>query len=146
MAEVKHGSVAVTLPDSLTPPPEAGKMTPEEVQRLPKARRGIGLVGQHVADAIVKLGPSFILPAGVTAETLLAACERAEGIDQVLTDLGVIEGRLKQANLLWDAEAWQLLLKINDQVKAQLKHDPEIAKAFSFLIEFMSASARKGGK
>jgi hypothetical protein len=144
MAEVKHGSVTVTLPDPLSPPPEAGKMTPEQVQRLPKARRGLGLLGQHVADAINKLGPSFILPAGVTVEILVAACERAEGADQVITDLDVVTTRMKQANLLWDAAAWELFLKINDQVKAQSKHDPEIAKAFAVLIEFMSASARKG--
>lgn len=137
MADVKHGTVTVTVPDSLAPPEMAGKLTPEQVRRMPKARRGIGLVGEHVADAMVKLGEAFIPPAGVTPEALLSACARAENIDQVITDLEVVMTRLKQANLIWDAEAWKMLLAINDQVKAQSKHDPEIATAFSVLLDFM---------
>src|SRR5690606_21448780 len=115
MADVKHGTVTVTVPDPLAPPERAGKLSPEEVQRLPKARRGLGVLGLHVADAIDKLGSAFIPPAGVTAEGVLAACQRAEDIDQVITDLDVILARFKQANLIWDAEAWEMLRKVNDQ-------------------------------
>lgn len=137
MTDIKHGTVTVTVPDSLALPEKAGKLTPDEILRLPKARRGLGLVGQHVAAAMSKLGAAFIAPAGVTAESVLAKCERAEQIDQVITDNDVVQTRLKQGNLMMDADAWEDLLKINDQVKAQAKHDPEIAKAFEFLREYM---------
>jgi hypothetical protein len=142
MAEIKHGTVAVTVDDTLSLPEKAGNMTPEEVRRVPKARRGIGLVGEHTADALTKAGAKFIPPPGVTVESLLAACRRAESIDQVITDLDVIVNRLKQANLIFDAEAWAMLLKINDQVKVQAKHEPELEAAFSFLRDFMKHGPR----
>ncbi|MBK9258454.1 MAG: hypothetical protein IPM54_01305 [Polyangiaceae bacterium] len=144
MAEVKYGNVTVTIPDSLTPPAKAGKMSADEVRRLPKARRGIGLVGAHTADAIAKAGSKLTLPPDVNATTLAAACSRAEEIDQVIVDLEVVLGILKQANLLFDAEAWEMLRKVNGQLKEQMKYAPELEPIFRVLIDFMSRSPRGG--
>lgn len=142
MAEVRHGTVVVTIDDSLEPPERAGNLSPTEVRRLPKARRGIGLVGMHTADAMGKAGARFLAPPGVSPEALVAACQRADGIDQVIVDMEVILQRLKQANLLFDAEAWEMLRKVNDQVKAQSKHEPELAAMFTVLRDFMKLGPR----
>lgn len=142
MAEVKHGTVSVTIPDALTPPARAGSLSPDEVRRLPKAPRGIGLVGAQTADAIVKAEGKLTLPPGVTAAALLAAAERADGIDQIIVDLEVVLGILKQANLLFDAEAWELLRKVNGQVKEQMKYAPELGPIFRMLLDFMSRGPR----
>ncbi|MDI1444136.1 hypothetical protein [Polyangium sp. 6x1] len=143
MAEIKHGSVSVSIPDSLKPPSNAGTLSADEVKRLPKAPRGIGLVGTHTADAINKAGDKLTLPKGVTADALLAACERADAIDQVIIDLEVVLTTLKQANLLFDAEAWELLRKVNGQLKEQMKYNPELGPIFRVLIDFMSRGPRQ---
>ncbi|MDI3290375.1 hypothetical protein [Polyangium sp. 15x6] len=145
MAEIKHGTVTVTIPDELAPPPNAGKLSADEVRRLPKPPRGIGLVGTHTADAIKKAGDKLTLPKGVTAEGLLASCGRADGIDQVIIDLEVVLTTLKQANLLFDAEAWEQLRKVNGQLKEQMKYNPELGPIFRVLIDFLSRGPRQSG-
>jgi hypothetical protein len=146
MAEIKYGSVAVSVPDTLKPPTNAGTLSPDEVRRLPKPPRGIGLVGAHTADAINKAANKLTLPAGVTADALAAACARADGIDQVIIDLEVVLTTLKQANLLFDAEAWELLRRVNGQVKEQMKFAPELEPMFRVLLDFMSRGPRSGGQ
>ena len=146
MADIKYGSVAVTVPEALKPPENAGSLSPQEVRHLPKAPRGIGLVGTHTADAIKKAGAKLTLPPGVTADALVAACARADGIDQVIIDLEVVLAILKQANLLFDAEAWELLRRVNGQVKEQMKFAPELEPMFRILLDFMSRGARSGGQ
>jgi hypothetical protein len=146
MAEIKHGSVTVTVPDELTPPENAGNLTPDEVRRLPKPPRGIGIVGAHTADAIKKAGDKLTLPKGITAETVAEACERADGIDQVIVDLEVLVAKMKQANLLMDADAWEQLRRVNGSVKEQMKFAPELELIFQVLRDFMSRGARSGGQ
>ena len=138
MADIRHGSVTVTIADNLAPPPEAGNLGPDEVRRIAKAPRGIGLICDATADGIEKSGGKFAPPPGVTAATLRALGKRAEGIDQVILDLEVVLNKLKQANLLFDAEAWEEIRKTNDQVKAQGKHDPEILVMFKPLLDFFA--------
>ncbi|MBK9266731.1 MAG: hypothetical protein IPM54_43965 [Polyangiaceae bacterium] len=138
MATVSYGTVSLTIADALTPPAKAGNLSADEVRRLPKAPRGIGLAGAHTADAIGKAGTKLTLPADITAEILLAVCQKAEDIDQVIIDLEVVLTILKQANLLFDAEAWEMLRRVNDQVKAQAKYAPELEIIFRTLFDFMS--------
>jgi len=145
MPTLTHGAVSVTISDALAPPDNAGKLNADEVRRLPKAPRGIGLAGLHTADAIGKAGAKFAPPADITADKLLAACEKAEAIDSVITDLEVVLGTLKQANLLFDAAAWEMLRRVNDQVKAQAKYAPELENIFRTLLDFM-ARKRPGGQ
>lgn len=147
MGKIKHGHISVTIPDELDPPEKAGKMTPEEVSRIPKAPRGLGLACEKAAAAIKKAGKKFTAPAGITPDGLVAAGDRAEGIDLVINDMEVVLQVAKQANLLFDADAYEQLRKVNDQVKAQGKHDPELLTIFKDIIDYFARGPRtpKGG-
>lgn len=142
MAELKHGTVTLTLPDDLTPPAQAGKLSDKEVTRIPRTPHGVGLACTQSADALRKAGDRFTAPAGITPESLIAAARRADGIDQVMLDCEVILRTLRQANLLFDAAAYEELRKINDQVKAQAKFAPELAAMFRPLTDFFARGGR----
>lgn len=148
MAKIKHGTITISIPDELAPPEKAGKMSADEVARIPKAQLGVGLICAQAADIMEKVGPSFTAPAGVTPESLRAAAKRADEIDQYLVDIDVVREILKQANLLFDAEAWEQVRKVNDQVKAQGKHDPSLATSFKQVIDYFAKGPRapKAGK
>jgi hypothetical protein len=45
-------------------------------------------------------------------------------------------------NLLFDADAWEQIRKMNDQVKAQGKHDPELMVMFKPLLDFFARGPR----
>ncbi len=59
MTEIKHGSVTVIFPDHLTPSDEAGRLTDDDKRKLPKARRGVGLVCEQTASALEIVGARF---------------------------------------------------------------------------------------
>jgi hypothetical protein len=143
MSEIKHGAVTVTIPDELAPPPEAGSLTPEEVRRIPKAPRGIGLICATAADALEKAGGRLAAPADVSPSSLRASGQRAEDVDQILADLDVVTNKLKQANILFDADAWEQVRKLHDQVKAQGKHDPELLVMFGGLLDVFARGPRQ---
>ena len=138
MVEIQHGTVTVAIPDEFAPPAQAGNLGPDEVRRIAKAPRGIGLVCDAAADALEKSGAKFVAPVGVTPTSLRTMGKRAEGIDQVILDLEVVTNKLKQANLLFDADAWEQIRRINDQVKAQGKHDPEVLVMFKPVLDFFA--------
>lgn len=140
---ITHGSVTITIASHLAPPEKAGKLSPEEVQRIPNPPHGIGLVCHQTAEAIEKAGSKFMLPEGVTAGVLRESGQRAEDIDGVIVDLEVILATLKQANLLFDAGAWSVLRKVNDQVKPQAKGNPELLAIFKQLVEFLAKGQRR---
>lgn len=136
---LKFGSVSVTLADSLVPPEEAGSLSPTELARIPKAPRSVGALCESAADGIERAAKAFQPPPGVTADALRKAGQRADGIDVIIQDLEVVLSRFKQGNLLLDAEAYKLVRQVNDQVKAQSKHSPELAKIFAPLLQAFSA-------
>ena len=140
MAKITHGSVTLTFDDALTPPPDAGKLSQLEVQRLPKAPAGIGLAAELTSTALLTAGAAFTPPQGITAKSLLAAGQRADGYDGLLAALDVIRQEVAQANLLADAECWNQLRQVNDMLKGQVKHHPELAVMFAPLTAFMSRS------
>ena len=87
---IQHGTVTVSIADVFAPPAQAGNLGPEEVRRIAKAPRRIGLVCDAAADALDKSGTTFAAPAGVTPASLRTLGKRAEGIDQVFLDLDVV--------------------------------------------------------
>lgn len=138
MSEIQHGTVSVSIPDQFALPAQAGNLSPDDVRRIARAPRGIGLVCDAAADVLEKSGSKFTAPAGVTPASLRTLGQRAEGIDQVIRDLDVVMNKVKQANLLFDSEAWEQLRKTNDQIKAQGKHDPEVLVMFKPVLDFFS--------
>lgn len=143
MPTISHGSVQVEVPESIEIPPEAGNLSAEQVRALPKARRGIGLACDQAANALTNV--SNFAAGRVTPESLRKKGRMAEEIDDVIASVEVMLDRLKQANLLLDASAWEELRQLNDLVKAQAKFRPEIASAFAPLTQFMSRRRASSG-
>ncbi len=127
MPELKQGSVSVAIPDHIILPPDAGELTGKDMQRLEKARRGVGLTCDATATAIEK-DPQRLGVHGVQPSELRMAGKVAEDIDMVITDLEVILTRLKQGNMLLDAAANLMLRKCLAHVRAQEKFDPQLAE------------------
>lgn len=142
MAQHTYGAVTVTLPNHLTPPANAGKLSPEEVKRIPKAPKGLGLMADIVADTLEKAGSALTVPPDLTPTNLRESGHRAEGQDQVVADLEVAMVTAKQANLLFDAEAYELLRRVHDQVKAQAKQNPQLATQFEALTAYFQKTPR----
>lgn len=141
MAQITQGTISITLPDLLAPPPQAGKLSPKEMIRVPKARRGVGQLCMQAADAIERAGSAFAAPPGISAQSLRDAAARADGIDAYIVDLEVILKTLKQANLLFHADAWKQVRQVNDQIKSQLKHNPALAVIFQQVLQAFSSYA-----
>jgi len=144
MATITHGPVTVLIPDHLALSDKAGNLTPDEILRLPKAPGGIGLAADLTATAMSAAGSAFTAPQGITPASLEAAAARADGYDSILGALEVLTRRVQQANLLADAECWHQLREVNDLLKGQVKHHPELAAMFAPLTAFMKRGPRGG--
>lgn len=135
MPVITHGTVTVTIPDTLVIPANAGNLTPQEVLKIPKARLGIGLACEQAASALEKT--TNFAAGAITPHGLRRKGHMAETIDEVIASVEVVLAKLKQANLLLDADAWEELRQLNELVKAQTKFRPELGDHFAPLIEFM---------
>lgn len=142
MAQITHGEVSVSISEDLPIPAEAGKLSYDQVLAIPKPPRGIGAATADTAEAMRKAAGKFIAPADVTPDVLEKAGEHAEDIDHIIASLEVVLANLKQANLLLDGKAWELLRKVNDQVNAQGKTNPEILTMFLPLTRYMKRFGR----
>jgi hypothetical protein len=138
MAELKFGSVTITIPEGLALPEEAGKLSPDEVRRLAKARKGLGLACEQTARAIEATEGSFLVVGDITPQGLREAGHKADALDSVLADLENAVTLLKQANLIFENEGHKQLGKVNDQYKAQGKHDKTLAAHFEGLEEYFA--------
>jgi hypothetical protein len=141
MAEINHGTITLTIPDELAPPAQAGKMTAKDIKKIPKAPKGVGQLCHQAADAMGRAGAAFAPPPGVTVDSLRQVGTRADGIDQYIIDSEVVQEILRQSNLLFDADAWKQLRQVNDQIKAQMKHNPALAVIFQQVLEAFARSA-----
>lgn len=146
MGKIVHGPVTLVVPDNLALSDKAGKLSAAEIRRLPKAPAGIGLAAQETATALINAGAAFTAPKDVTAKTLLAAGARSDGLNGILNDLDVVRRMVQEENLLSDAACWDQLRQINDMVKGQVKHHPELKAMFAPLSAFMAKSAVRGKK
>lgn len=135
MPEIKEGTVTVVIPDTLQLPDNAGQLSKKEKQSLPRARRGIGLVGEHTAIGMKKSEDTAEIE-GISADGLAKMCADAESIDTVIADLEVALEQLKQANLLMDADAHTALRKVYAQLSAKAKFDGSVAERFSALFAY----------
>ena len=144
IADLTHGPVTVIVPEALALAAKAGQLTPTDILRLTKAPAGIGLSAELTAQAMEQAGAAFTPPSGVTPALLRQAGERADGYDGVLLALDVLRARIQQENLLADAECWRLLRQVNDMVKGQVNHHPELAAMFAPLKAFMTRKPHGG--
>ena len=125
MPELKQGTVSLLIPEHIVVPEQAGELTTRDIQRLEKARRGVGLTCDTTASAMERDPQRLAIP-GIDPAGLRAAGKVAEDIDLVITDLEVILVKLKQANLLLDAEANLMLRKCLAHIRSQQKFDPQL--------------------
>jgi hypothetical protein len=139
--QIQEGVVNLVLPGGLEVPAKAGTMSDGDVRSLPKCRAGLGVSCQYAASEMEKMGPEFTVP-GVTAAELRAAGEQADLWDEVIEDTELALRVAKQANLLADNDAFTMLRKVNNQVKAQAAFNPKIKERFTAVTEYFS-SARK---
>lgn len=141
--KVKNGPVTIEVESHLVPPKEAGTLSAAQIKSIYRPRPGLGLACQAAAEAMENGEVNFMAPEGVTPDVLRKAGQRAEEMDLVIRHLeGVIE-LYKQGNLIVDAEAFTLISKVNDQVKAQGKRNKAIKTAFSAVSAYFKSSAPK---
>jgi hypothetical protein len=133
--QLTHGTVTIGYPAHIELPEKAGKLSPAEVAKLPKARRGIGLACEKTAEALSK-APG--VKTDVTAAALVTAGAMAEDIDTVIADAEYALVVLKQANNLLDGNAHELLRKVLAAVRAAEKFDPHVAEVFPHLIAYFA--------
>jgi hypothetical protein len=136
MVELRHGTATLQLPEMFPLPEKAGKMDPLEVSRIAKVPTGIGRVCDHAADALEKTQDKFPFPDGVTPKSLREAGQRADKIEQVLQDIEVLTSSLRQAALLYKAEAFEQVSRVNDLAKAYGKRNREYWSIFGLIHAF----------
>lgn len=141
MADITHGTTVLTMPDLLTPPPEAGKLTGKQLQKIAKPPKGIGRVCTQAAEAIDRAGTSFSPPPGVTADALRNAGTRADTIEQFVLDLDVLRERVRQAQLIFNAEAYMMARKMNRAIKAQMGFDAAVGLMFQKVLDAFAVFA-----
>lgn len=139
-----QGSVTLTCTETLQIPDKAGKMSVEEVSRIEKARRGVGITCERTAEALRKNEGRITVP-GVTPEALEQAGKAADDIDGVIADLEHLLLILKQSNVLLDAHAHRELRKVLAAVRAQEKFDPRLPDLFPQLIAYFATTRGNDG-
>lgn len=139
MGKLKLGTVTVAYPDDIELPEKAGKMAPEEVGRLEKPRRGIGLACEKTAEAMIK-NTGRVTVSGVDPDALVTAGRMAEDIDVVIADVEHVLMTLKQGNALLDSNAHLMLRKVLAAVRAAEKFDPKVADLFPHLTAYFANS------
>ncbi len=139
MTTMTQGTVTVTLPDTLEIPEKAGSMSRQEMQRVPKARHGVGAVCEATADAMLK-NPDRLAPFNVDPARLASQGRMSEEIDNVVVDTEVILVKMKQAGTLIDAAAHEELRKVLAFVRGQEKFDPRVVDLVPHLIEYFSTT------
>lgn len=137
MPEIKQGTVTVTLPDHIQLAPSAGSLSVDEVRRLPKTRKSLGLVCSAVAAAIRK-NPERLCPHGVDPDRLEAMGRAAEDMTGVVVDLKAATLRAAQGDLLLGAEAHDVLRRVMAFVRSQEKFDPHVADLVPQLVSYFS--------
>lgn len=137
---IHHGSVTV---ESAAPLPEqAGHLSEKEVAHVTRAPHGIGLACADAADALEKVGDRLLLPHDLTPSALREARDRAESLHRVVADIQAVLKTFQQGSLINDAHAYDLLRRVNDQLKVQLARDPELAGYFQQTLKFFAQMSK----
>ena len=135
---LQFGAITVVLPGSVTLPAKAGTLSADELAKIPKPPRAVGAMCERMADVLEETGKGLTRTPEVTPNALRDAGAAADDIDRVIAQAEAVVAKLKQANLLLDAHAYELLRKLNDQVKAQGKHDAQWLTVFAELTSYFA--------
>jgi hypothetical protein len=142
MPEIHEGTVTVQLPEGIEVPEKAGNLSDDAVRRLVKVRRGVGLTAMRTATEMESAGEELTVPK-VTSAELRSRGQQADMWDEIIADLQVALRVATQANLLVDAEVFNMLRKVNNQVKAQADFDPKVKARFSTVLDYFGNTKRK---
>lgn len=134
----QNGCVTLTLPDGFVLPQKAGLLDPLEVQRIPKVPQQIGLICEHVADALELLQGKITIPQNITPASLREVGQKAIKIEQILQHLEGIAFPLRQAAMLIKAEAFEQVCQVNDVVVGYGKRNRDVWSYFGLLRNFFS--------
>lgn len=126
------------------PPAKAGKLTAAEKKRVPKARPGLGVACASGAAGIRLTGDEIDVPRDVTPEYLEFLGERSEGIDLLIKDLEMLLEIFKQTNLLFDAEALEVVARLNKRVNES--KNPAVRAAFAGVLAYFAVYGTKSKK
>lgn len=144
MGKLKQGTVTVVYPDSISLPEKAGKLSADEVARVEKARRGVGLTCEKTAEALKKY-KDRVKGSDVDPAKLEEAGAMAEDIDVTIADVEHALMVLKQANILLDGDAHRMLRKVLAAVRSAEKFDPKVTELFPHLIGYFASNRGAGG-
>jgi hypothetical protein len=136
MANVKHGSLSLEVADHVAPHEQAKKLSPEDVQAIPKAPRDIGGICEETADLLEASPDALPLPAHITPKALRLAASQADDTDTVISELEYMLSLFKRSNLLYDAAAWKMLREVNDAIQSRGKHEPDVLKLFAPVLRY----------
>jgi hypothetical protein len=138
MAEMNHGTVTIQFADHIQIPPEAGTLSPSDIARIEKARRGVGATAMLTAEAIRK--QPQLAPGGVTADELEAIGRQADDIDLVISDVEALLFKMKQANVMIDGKANEMLRRVLANVRALEKFDSGVVNSVTHLTGYFQNS------
>lgn len=143
MAQFTHGDVSVQIADAITPPEKAGKLSEREVKQLARPLPGLGGACEQAAKAIEEAGTAYQLPPNITPDSLRQAGQKVSDIETPIRQAEYVLMVLKQAKLLYAAEALRQLGEVNDQAQAQGKRRPQLLTLFLAVIEFYARPRKK---
>ena len=138
--EYAYGNVRVNLPNALKLSKKAGKLTTAQLRRLSYPKQGIARLCEEVA-AIMETNPDFIVK-GVTPDGLRQAAVEAEAADVLMVELETVLQSIKQQHWLNVDAAYELVRRVNDQMHAQVKYDPQLKEKFGPLVEYFSRTKK----
>ena len=137
MADHTIEGITISLPDHVEITAMAGKLSAQEIRRMPKARKSdVGIFCKRLAD-IIDTGTELIVPEGLAAE-MRAAGAKAEDIKPHILKLKYILKVLQQQSLLYDFKADDLVRQLNDLYNAQSKRNSKLRYDFIPLLYYFN--------
>jgi hypothetical protein len=137
MAEFKHGSVTIQLPDGYELREKAGKLTVQEVSRLTRVPKGIGRLCELTADSVEKAWGKISLPAHITPDSMRAAGKKAEMLDTAIYETEVALDKMRQSWMQDKAEAFEMVCQVNDIVRGYGKRNRDVWSLFGLALDFL---------
>lgn len=122
MSTLNEGTVTIQLPEYIQIPADAGTLSTKDMQRMVKARTGIGLACEMTAQAM-RQNPTRLNVPEVNPDELERMGKMAEGMDLILNDLDVLREICRQANLIIDSDTHNMLRRVLAFVRSQEKFD-----------------------